>query len=287
MLNKYCTDYALAGILYIIQNIVTIIQIVVPIILLISVSIMLTQMIINPDEKKNKKKMFNSFVAAIIVFFIPMLVNMVIGMIDSNNNFLKCWKDAKTVNFNIKDNHYIPLGGEVKKVINDYEYEKGDDKKEDSSSSSSYRKDVDSFMNAVKNTVSHAKANNYHYGDSHGTPPTSDGLISCDRLASKALWDIGYTDQRTGGEVVSTLDSYLTSHGWSKSTNINDCKYGSIVLVSHSGTSGSPYHAFVVNSYNNGAMTTYDEGAEWRIHADQPFNSGWNQSQIYGVYNMK
>lgn len=286
MLNNYCTDYALAGTLYVIQRLVTIIQIVVPIILLISVSVMLTQMIINPEEKKNKNRIKNSFIAAIVVFFIPMLINLVIGMVDSNNNFLKCWRDAKNININIGNSHYIKIddGRDIKKIINDYEYESGDAKE---NNDVNYRKDVDGFMNAVKATVDHARANNYHYGDSHGTPPTSDGIISCDRLASKALWDIGYTDQRPGGEVVSTLDKYLTSHGWTKSTNINDCKYGSIVLVSHSGTSGSPYHAFVVNSYKNGVMTTYDEGAEWRIHSNQPFNSSWNQSSIYGVYNME
>ena len=289
MLNKYCTDYALAGILYVFQRIINIIQIIVPIILLISVSIWLIQVIINPDEKKNLKKLYNMVIAAVVVFFVPMLVNMILGMIDSNNNFIKCWRDAKNISFNINNNHHISSGREAVRIVNDQKYEQGDDKKNDASSNAStnYSRDVEGFMNAVKNTVSYAKSNSYHYGDSHGVPPTSDGLISCDRLASKALWDIGYTDQRKGGEVVSTLDNYLTSHGWKKSTNINDCKYGSIVLVSHSGTSGSPYHAFVVNSYKNGVMTTYDEGAEWRIHAKQPFTMGWGQSSIYGVYNMQ
>ncbi len=289
MLNKYCTDYGLAGILHVFQNIVNVVQIIVPIVLLLATSIWLVQVIINPDEKKNMKKIYNTLVAAIIVFFIPMLVNMTLGMIDSNNNFLKCWKDAKTISYKIGNSSYIKSGKDAVKIVSTSQYEQGDDKKSDDSSTttSNYSKDVEGFMTAVKNTVSYAKAHNYHYGDSHGVPPTSDGLISCDRLASKALWDIGYTDQRKGGEVVSTLDSYLTSHGWKKSTNINDAKYGSIILVSHSGTSGSPYHAFVVNSYSNGNMTTYDEGAEWRIHANQPFNNNWGQSSIYGVYNMQ
>ena len=82
----------------------------------------------------------------------------------------------------------------------------------------------------------------------------------------------------------------MVSHGWVKSTNINDCKYGSIVLVSHNGTNTLPHHAFVVASYNpgTGIMKTYDMGAEWRIYADQPFTVDyWHQSSIYGVYNMK
>lgn len=144
-------------------------------------------------------------------------------------------------------------------------------------------------MASVKNVVNEARVGNYHYGDSYATPPTTDGLISCDRLEAKALYDIGYTDQRDGGEVCSTLDSYLTSHGWTKSTNINDVKYGSIVLVSKNGTVGPVYHAFTSGGYdpNTGVMIHYDEGAEWRIHSDQPFQTTYyTQDLIYGVYNM-
>ena len=286
MLNKYCSDFALAGILHIFQNIVNVVQIVVPIVLLISLSVQLTQMVINPEEKKNMKKLYNTFIAAVVIFFIPMLVNMTIGMIDSNSNFLKCWRDAKTISFDVSKSKYISNGKDAVKIVQDYDYEKGDEKASDSSTGSN-SKDVEGFMTAVRNTVNYAREHNYHYGDSHAVPPTTDGLISCDRLAAKALWDIGYTDQRKGGEVVSTLDRYLTSHGWIKSTNINDAKYGSIIIVSHGGVNGSPYHAFVVNSYKNGHMTTYDEGAEWRVHANQPFDAPyWNQSLIYGVYNM-
>ena len=129
MLNNYCTDYALAGILYVFQRIINIIQIIVPIILLISVSIWLIQVIINPDEKKNLKKLYNMVIAAVVVFFVPMLVNMILGMIDSNNNFIKCWRDAKNISFNINNNHHISSGREAVRIVNDQKYEQGDDKK--------------------------------------------------------------------------------------------------------------------------------------------------------------
>lgn len=283
-----CNDYALSHVLYIFRMIMELIQIIVPILLIVSVIYNLIKLIINPDEKKNKKSILNRFYAAVIIFFIPLLVNVTINMVDSNSSFIACYKYSKIVNVNFSSTNYISTSdGDAKKVIHDYSYEKGD--KTTSTSFSSSNKSVNSYMEAVKNTVLTAKNMNYHYGDSRSTPPTTDHLISCDRLEAKALWDIGYTDQRSGGEVVSTLDSYLTSHGWTKSTNINDCKYGSIVLVSKNGVNGSPYHAFTVVSYDSktGVMISYDEGAEWRIHANQPFSTTYyNQSLIYGVYNI-
>lgn len=286
---NYCRDIALAGILHVTQNIVTIIQIIVPIILLISVAIKLFKAMMNPDEKKNIPRIRNSFIATAIVFFIPIILNVLINMADSTDSFINCWKDAKTINIKFQSDKYYGNEEEKTTLYVDQEYEKGV-KNDSNTPSGNYSKNVESYMQAVKNTVDYARAHNYHYGDSHATPPTTDGLISCDRLEAKALWDIGYTDQRTGGEVVSTLDGYLTSHGWKKSTNINDVKYGSIVIVSHPGHNGRPTHAFTAVSYNpsNGVMVSYDEGSEWRVHAEQPFTSNyWTQSMIYGVYNME
>ncbi len=285
---NYCRDFALAGLLHVTQNIVTLIQILVPIILLISVAIKLFKAMMNPDEKKNIPRIRNSFIAAALIFFIPTIVNTAISIVDTDNSFINCWNDAKTIYIKFQSSYYGKDEEKVKLYI-DQDYEKGVNK-DSNTSSGNYSKNVESYMKAVKNTVDYARANNYHYGDSHATPPTTDGLISCDRLEAKALWDIGYTDQRAGGEVVSTLDGYLTSHGWRKSTNINDIKYGSIVIVSHPGHNGTPTHAFTAVSYNpsTGVMVSYDEGEEWRIHAEQPFTSNyWTQSMIYGVYNME
>lgn len=289
-MTNYCNNSILLPFLYIFRRIIDFIQIIVPILLLVMASYQIIQMMIHPDEKKEVKRLYQKFIAAAIVFFIPVLVNAVMGMVDSD--FSNCYQSAAIANFQIStSNHYASVDDSIEKkhLIVDDEYERGNKKKQNNSSSGNYSKNVESFMQAIKNTVLYAREHNYHYGNSTAVPPTTDGRISCDRLEAKALWDIGYTDQRKGGEVVSTLDGYLTSHGWQKSTNINDCRYGSIVLVSHNGVNGKPYHAFTVESYNPSTkvMITYDEGAEWRIHSNQPFTSTyWNQSLIYGVYNM-
>ena len=286
-----CSDPGLGRLLSISQTILFIIQIVVPIVLLVMATIQLMKLVINPDdEKKGVKSLYNKFIAAVIVFLLPSIVNLSLGVISTvvdldDYEVLACWQSSYNDksgrgNYITKDNSNNKKKTTV--VINENDYT---GKGNSSGSSGNYSKSVEGFMQAVKNTASYAKAHNYHYGNSTKNPPTSDGLISCDRLASKALWDIGYTDQKAGGETCGTLDSYLTKHGWKKSTNVNSIKYGSIVLI----TRGSGVaHTYVAVSYDKktGTVVKYDEGAEWRIHANQPFKEGQSQSSIYGVYNM-
>ena len=285
-----CSDPGLSRILSIIKSLFVIIQVIVPLILIVMASIQLIKMVSDPDDKKSVKTLYNKFIAAAIVFLLPSIVNLSLGAISDvvdldNYEVLACWNSASNNNGSGK---YISKEKNNKKsnatsvVIKTEDYKGNSDS---NGSSGNYSKDVESFMKAVKNTAAYAKAHNYHYGNSTALPPTSDGIISCDRLASKALWDIGYTDQRRGGEVCSTLDSYLTKHGWKKSTNVNSIKYGSIVLITRG---GGVAHVYVAVSYDSksGTVVKYDEGAEWRVHANQPFREGQSQSSIYGVYNM-
>lgn len=132
----------------------------------------------------------------------------------------------------------------------------------------------------------------YIYGDSNSRVPCADGVISCDRLASRALWNLGFTDQQSGGEVVTSLDSYLTSHGFIKIYDKNSLRAGDIVLVAEN---GSPDHCFIINSFTNAYnITKYDMGAQWRIEAAQPFTASlmeegnplWSSKYFYGAYRV-
>lgn len=282
-----CSDPGLSRFLSIIQTFFVIIQVIVPIILIVMGTIQLIKMVSNPDDKKGVKSLYNKFIAAIVVFLLPSLVNLSLNIISlgvdlDNYEVLACWNSASKNNSNGK---YIAKEKDDKKTKTSVVINIDDYNGTSNGSTTNSSKDVESFMKAVKNIAEYARLHNYHYGNSTKLPPTSDGLISCDRLASKALWDIGYTDQRTGGEVCSTLDSYLTKHGWKKSTSVNSIKYGSIVLI----TRGSGVaHVYVAVSYDskNKTVVKYDEGAEWRVHANQPFREGQDQTSIYAVFNM-
>ena len=142
------------------------------------------------------------------------------------------------------------------------------------------------FVEAVEGVTVEARENNYHYGDSDATPPTTDGFISCDRLVAKALWNLGYTDQTPGGFALGHEDMfyYLREHGFVESQDINDVGYGSIVCT-YAGDYG---HTFVMVSWDPSTDTVvkYDEGSEARIYADQPFTEGWNGEDFRCVFNI-
>ena len=147
---------------------------------------------------------------------------------------------------------------------------------------------VTQFCDALKKVMDKARTSGWHYGDSHATPPCSDKTISCDRLIARALYDLGFTDQRTGGETCGTLDAWLKAHGFVRSTKASAIKKGSILLVKHSGKTYIS-HAFVVVKYNASTWVTdrYDAGSDQRIRTAQPLkNEPWGYTREVIVYNI-
>lgn len=147
----------------------------------------------------------------------------------------------------------------------------------------------DVFVDAVRAVYEESHNGNYKYGDSHATPPTSDKIISCDRLIAKALWDLGFENQpvsnkTTSGITVGNIDKYLPSYGFVKSTNINDIGYGSVVVT---GDNGNPKHTFVAitNIFDN-VIVKFDMGRQSRIESSQPFFEHWDGSGFIACYNI-
>lgn len=157
------------------------------------------------------------------------------------------------------------------------------------------------WIAAVKTVADMARIKGWKYGDSQKTPPCSDGLISCDRLEARALYDLGYTDQRTGGEVCSTLPEWLQAHGWKKVTKKANIKQGAIVAVRDKGKNWIS-HVFTVTSYDStkDVCTKFDCGSNERIKTVQPFKDvklvewgnrefvcAWNPPEIEKWYRIR
>lgn len=135
-------------------------------------------------------------------------------------------------------------------------------------------------VEATRNVYIMAHNGHYRYGDSHATPPCSDGIISCDRLVARALWNLGYTQQPAGGITVINMESYLTKWGFKKITDQNALAAGDIVLMKQNGTTGptDAWHTFVLSNFVNvNNISKYDCGSQARIDATQPFSTVLNE----------
>lgn len=139
---------------------------------------------------------------------------------------------------------------------------------------------TEEFLAEVAAVYQTAHDNGYIYGDSKTMPPCEDGIISCDRLIARALWNLGMTDQPENGMNVGKEVAYLTTHGFALVTDQSQLRPGDIVMQDN-GVGGIPnwrWHTFVLVSYDpeTTMCEKYDcghftpEGKD-RISSEQPF----------------
>lgn len=104
-LESNCNDYAIALYIHIIRQALDIIHIVVPIVLMVMVAINLIQLMMDPDDQKKIKmsRFKNKIIAAVIVFFIPYIMNLVIylisysGLVPDDFTLTECYKDSEKI----------------------------------------------------------------------------------------------------------------------------------------------------------------------------------------------
>lgn len=104
-----CSDYGLARILSIFKQLFSLIQIIIPVILIVMATVQLTKMVASPDDKKGIKPLLNKFLAAVIIFFIPTLVNVVLSWMPSSFEVFPCWNAAEEIDEIIKTSNTIHI----------------------------------------------------------------------------------------------------------------------------------------------------------------------------------
>ena len=154
---------------------------------------------------------------------------------------------------------------------------------------------VSGFLKEVAAVQEYARTHGYEYGHSTAVNPTTDGKIACDRLVSKALYNLGFTDQPKGGITIVNIDHYLSAWGFERSTSLEYAKAGSIMLVWHKTTDPIkhpyPSHVFVLASdFNTSTMTAdrYDCGSNTFIRSQQPLRGlgFWYRTDPVVVYSV-
>ena len=117
-LGTCCGDYGMAMTLNAIRKIVNLIQIIAPIILIVMGVVGLTQLVMNPEKKDGLKTIVNKIVAAVIIFFLPIIVDIVLGVMPESFQVSACWKEAKRVSevSRTSGHDYISPYGEERQV---------------------------------------------------------------------------------------------------------------------------------------------------------------------------
>ena len=96
--NTYCSDiYPLLTIINYFLNIIKIAGPIIAIIALIINSINIAKANDNNEMKKYKKKIINSIIALITLFFIPILVNIVIDLTGTTTKFTMCYGEIRSI----------------------------------------------------------------------------------------------------------------------------------------------------------------------------------------------
>ena len=155
--SSTCNNAALALTLSAFKRIILLIQIIVPILLIIGAGIGIFQMVQNPDRKNGTKSIINKFVAAAIVFFIPVFINLVMGLVGESTNFSSCW-NSTSYGGGTPSSYVDPYdqGDKNNFIPNSGDYEKGKKKVVTNNSNSNNNNN----SNSNSDYSSHAKAGN-------------------------------------------------------------------------------------------------------------------------------
>ena len=73
------------GIINMLSDLLTIIRIIVPIGLIVMTGLDIFKKVINPEDKEGQKKILNRLLAAIIVFFVPMILRFILKLVEIGN----------------------------------------------------------------------------------------------------------------------------------------------------------------------------------------------------------
>ena len=133
-----CSSPEISYFMTIFRNLYSIIQILVPIVLICAATYRLIRLMKNPEEKNGIKNIVNAFLAAAIIYFIPMILSATLNMIPNQGQIAACWQAAGEENrLNIATSYISDSDDKRVKVISDEKYESGVKKPESSSGGSS------------------------------------------------------------------------------------------------------------------------------------------------------
>ena len=102
ILFDWCSSDGVLTVFRFIKDALNLVRFAVPIGLIVWTIIEFFKNVINPDDKDSKKKIGNRIIAAVIVFLVPTIVNLVMNLVDIglgsgkgyDYNISECWRRA-------------------------------------------------------------------------------------------------------------------------------------------------------------------------------------------------
>ena len=94
-----CSSSDVAFIFSILKNIMKLIQIIGPILAIIALALHFIQLMKDPDNKKLLPKIKNTIIALLLLFFIPVFVDALFGILGSKTSFSACWNSAGGISY--------------------------------------------------------------------------------------------------------------------------------------------------------------------------------------------
>ena len=100
-----CQDYSVLSTILFLKNVFEIICLVAPIILIVMSAFEVGRIVFNPDGKVVNNvmtKTIHKFIAAVGIFFVPVLVNLLLNLLDQTNiKVSTCWTEANIETINV------------------------------------------------------------------------------------------------------------------------------------------------------------------------------------------
>ena len=231
-----CKDNALFSIVYIIKQIMQVVFILVPIILIVLVLIDIAKNVIaksEEDMKKNKNIAIKRIIYAVIIFFVPFIVNTFMKVLNntignpSEQSFLTCWQNATLDN--VKQCNEEAIANEEAK---------DEKKKQDSEAKKSEYENKIEQQNASKTPglgkKEETQNDNSNNNNNDGGSNTNDSNLTEEEKSKVSILFIG--DSRTNGmcsyATLGSNESCIAKDGagiaWLKSNETKNKIYASL-----------------------------------------------------------
>lgn len=285
-LGNCCSDPGLATLIEASRRVMNLIQIIAPILLIIMAAIQFTRLVMNPEVKGGLKGIKNMFVAAAVIFFIPVIVDVVLNMMPQSFSVSACWQQAKTIaessrRYNFEYISPYESQSTSKALTDPSEYEKGKPKSTTGSGGNIAPGDAKGILEGAEKVHTMYEQNKWFYYTSLGQLRWNDIKYSTNNpsRATCCATFVGSAFYAGGVFSESELNKYnynsaygisqlCQEHGWTKISSYSQLAAGDIVIMS--GPEGGSSVGHVQIYAGNG--TWYNAGSTNAIQRDSPYS---------------